>query len=191
LRVGVVSDIHGNAKALERAFALMGAVDEVFCLGDSINQFRFSNEVVALLRERGARTILGNHEELFLGAGGERARAHAWIDRDLLDWLAGQPQEQAIESCGKRLLLIHSTPWSPRGEYVTPHNPAFARFGETAADILFYGHTHHKVAQRVGGTLVVNPGSTGEARWGQNDFKHSCAVVDVASEEVRHIDFEP
>lgn len=189
MRIGLVSDIHGNFKALSRAFDLMGPVDEIFCLGDAINQFRFSNETVGLLRERGARTILGNHEELFLGAGGERARAHTWIDRELLSWLADQPSRREIEMCGKRLLVIHSTPWSPTGEYVTPHNRAFARFGETGADIVFYGHTHQKVAERVNGALVVNPGSTGEQRMGHNNFQMSCAVLDVVSEEVEHIDF--
>lgn len=190
MKIGIVSDIHGNDAALARAFDLMGDVDELVCLGDSINQFRFSNEVVRRLRDRCAHVILGNHEEIFMGRGSERARAHSWIDRDLLDWLAQQPIRVEFERCGKNILLVHSTPWPSGSAYVTPHSPHFSRFGETSSDIVMYGHTHQKVATRVGGTLVINPGSTGEAYAGQNDLHMSCAVLDVVTEDVRHIDFK-
>ncbi|MEK6739155.1 MAG: metallophosphoesterase, partial [Planctomycetota bacterium] len=67
MRIGIVSDIHCNHEALRVALERMGGVDELLCAGDSVYQFRFSNEVMALLRERGARYILGNHEEVLLG----------------------------------------------------------------------------------------------------------------------------
>src|SRR5579885_2193263 len=72
MRLGIVSDIHCNAAGLAEALRLMGEIDELICLGDSIWEYRFSNEVVGTLRERGAHTILGNHEEGFLGPQGER-----------------------------------------------------------------------------------------------------------------------
>ena len=43
----------------------MGDVDELLCLGDSIFEYQFSNEVVARLIERHAHIIQGNHEEVF------------------------------------------------------------------------------------------------------------------------------
>jgi predicted phosphodiesterase len=111
VRVGIVSDIHCNAAGLRRAIDLMGDVDELICLGDSIWEYRFSNEVAALLRERRAHTILGNHEEGFFGPLGERARERPGSDPDLLDWLATRPHRIELERDGKRLLLVHSTPW--------------------------------------------------------------------------------
>ncbi len=59
---------------LSQALSLMGDIDELICLGDSIYEYRFSNEVVALLRLRGAQVIVGNHEDIFRPAG-VRARA--------------------------------------------------------------------------------------------------------------------
>ena len=59
----------------------MGPVDELLCLGDSIYQYRFSNEVVALLRSIGARMILGNHEEVFLSEAGAQAREQDGVDQ--------------------------------------------------------------------------------------------------------------
>src|SRR6476661_5258611 len=109
MRVGLVSDIHCNARGLAQSLAIMGDIDELICLGDSIYEYRFSNEVVALLRDRSVITILGNHEEGFLGPHGARARQPEWIDRSLLQWLAERPKRLEIDIGGKKLLLVHST----------------------------------------------------------------------------------
>jgi putative phosphoesterase len=172
-----------------RAIELIGDVDELICLGDSIYEYRFSNEVVQLLRERKAQVIVGNHEEYFFGPQGVRARARAGIDPDLADWLLAQPHRRELKTGGKTLLLVHSTPWEPRGAYVHPGSGEMERFGEADADFVLYGHTHQQVVRRVGRVLVVNPGSTGEARDPRNGSQLSCAVLDTASEEVRLIDF--
>jgi putative phosphoesterase len=189
MRLGVVSDVHCNARGLEWALRAMGGIDELVCLGDSIYEYRFSNEVVRLLKERGAQVILGNHEEVFFGPQGTRARARSGIDPDLADWLAGQPHRRELEIGGKTLLLVHSTPWEPRGTYIHPESALLARFAEADADFVLYGHTHQQVVRRVGRVLIVNPGSTGEARDSRNGWQLSCAVLDTASEEVQLFDF--
>ncbi len=167
----------------------MGDVDELLCLGDSIFEYQFSNDVVARLKQRRAHIIQGNHEEVFMSPAGARARARDGIDPELLAFLAGQPHRRYLDLAGKRLLLIHSTPWEPRGEYVHPHSSKLARFAEADADIVLYGHTHCQVVTRVGGVLVINPGSAGDARDSRNDRQLSCAVLDLVSEEVRVIDY--
>ncbi len=77
--VGVVSDIHCNVEGLRAAVAAMGRIDYLICLGDSICDYRFSNEVVAHLREYEAHVIQGNHETGFYGPSGDRARQ---VDED-------------------------------------------------------------------------------------------------------------
>lgn len=189
MKFGIVSDIHCNAAGLRQALALMGDVDELICLGDSIWEYRFSNEVAQLLKEREAHTILGNHEEMFFGPLGERARGRADNDGALMDWLASRPHRNALDCAGKRILLVHSTPWEPRGAYIHPDSPELARFAEADADFVLYGHTHRQVAKRFGRVLVVNPGSAGDARDHGNGRLLSCAVLDTASDDVRIIDF--
>jgi putative phosphoesterase len=173
LKIGIVSDVHCNHAGLLRALEILGDADELICLGDSIYEYRFSNEVVRLLRDRGAHTILGNHEEGFLGPQGARARQPDWIDQPLLQWLAERP----------------STPWEPQGAYVYPHDSLLARFGDAEADFVLYGHTHHQLVRRVGKVLVINPGSAGEARDQGNGRQLSCAVLDTVSEEVVVTDY--
>ncbi|WP_395709625.1 metallophosphoesterase family protein [Reyranella sp.] len=189
MKLGIVSDLHCNIDGLDRALETMGSIDALLCLGDSIFEYSFSNAVIGRLRELDALTILGNHEEIFLAPEGERARARADIDRPLLDWLAGQPHRRALQIGGKRILMVHSTPWEPRGSYVIPTSSQLQRFGEADADIVLYGHTHQQVVRRVGRVLVVNPGSAGDARDPRNGRQLSCAVLDTASEEVVVHDF--
>jgi putative phosphoesterase len=189
MRLGIVSDIHCNAAGLAQALALMGDIDELICLGDSIYEYRFSNEVVRILRDRGAQVILGNHEEGFLGPHGARARQAEWIDRTLLDWLAERPHRVELAIGGKTLLAVHSTPWEPRGTYVYPHSSVLERFAEPGADFVLYGHTHHQLVRRLGHVLVINPGSAGEARDTSNGRQLSCAVLDTVTEEVTVTDF--
>jgi putative phosphoesterase len=189
LKIGIVSDLHCNHRGLQRALDIIGDVDELICLGDSIYEYRFSNEVVRLLKERRALTILGNHEEGFFGPQGARARAAEWIDRGLLDWLGQRPHRAELEVAGKKLLAVHSTPWEPHGAYVYPHSSLLERFAETDADFVLYGHTHCQLVRRVGRVLVINPGSAGEARDTGNDRQLSCAVLDTATGEVVVTDF--
>ncbi len=186
---GIVSDIHCNAAGLVEALRLMGDIDELICLGDSIWEYRFSNDVVQILKDRGAHTILGNHEEGFFGPLGARARERPGSDARLLEWLGERPHRLSLDIDGKRLLLVHSTPWEPRGAYIHPESALLSRFAEADADFVLYGHTHAQLARRIGRVLVINPGSAGDARDNRNGRLLSCAVLDTDSEEVRVIDF--
>ena len=190
MKIGIVSDLHCNHRGLLRALDIIGDVDELFCLGDSIYEYRFSNEVVRTLKDRGAQVILGNHEEGFLGPQGVRARA-ARMDRSgrCSTGSPTRPHRLELEVGGKKLLAVHSTPWEPRGVYVYPHSSLLERFAEADADFVLYGHTHHQLVRRVGRVLVINPGSAGEARDSGNGRQLSCAVLDTTSEEVVVTDY--
>ncbi|MCB1742904.1 MAG: metallophosphoesterase family protein [Gammaproteobacteria bacterium] len=192
MKLGIVSDLHCNVEGLRHALALMGSIDRLLCLGDSIYEYRFSNEVVQMLREHQALVIQGNHEEVFFGPQGERARARSGNDPELMDWLAGQPHRRLLELAGSRVLMVHSTPWEPRGTYVYPRSAQLARFADSAAeaDVVLYGHTHIQMAERIGDVLVVNPGSAGEGRDTSNDRRLSCAVLDLVTHTVEHHDFD-
>jgi putative phosphoesterase len=189
VKLGIVSDLHCNIKGLDRALKLMGKVDQILCLGDAIYEYRFSNEVISRLIEIGAHTIQGNHEETFLGPMGARARAREGIDPDLMHWLSERPHRMELECDGKTVLMVHSTPWEPRGTYVYRHSPELERFGEADAHFVLFGHTHQQVVHRAGDLLVVNPGSAGDARDPDNGRLLSCAILDTVTEDAQIIDF--
>ncbi len=191
MRIGLVSDIHGNLAGLDDAIALMGSVDEIWCAGDAFNQYRFSNEVIARLAEIGARYILGNHEDLLLGPGGVRARANPDVDPALLEWVCARPHfvDEVID--GTHVFMFHSTPWAPYEAYLYPHSKELAQLGELDAHVAIYGHTHMQLARELGGTLVVNPGSAGLGQDPRNSKQLSCAVLETGTREVRFFDYLP
>ena len=184
MRLGIVSDVHGNIEALDIAIARMGDVDELLCAGDACYQFRFSNEVAARLREVGARYVLGNHEEILLSPAGIRAQQSSRVDQELLEWTRDQPSTITTQVGGRRLLMFHATPWQPNRDYLYPSSPELRRLAAQEADYIIYGHTHYQMARRIGRALVINPGSTGDPRDPNNDFQVSYAVLDTETDAV-------
>jgi len=182
MKLGVVSDIHCNLAALEEALRLMGDVDELLCLGDCIRQSKFSNEVIGLLKDRGARMVLGNHDVDYLRHLANASSQRGVVDDALVDWLRAQPEQVELEVAGKRLIMVHSTPWTR--DYVYPASRDMRRFAEVDADFVLGGHTHAQVARRIGRAMVVNPGSTGETMQGPDGLRFGCAVIDVATDGV-------
>lgn len=183
MRLGIISDVHGNAASLDRALSLMSDVDEVLCAGDLVSGFRFSNDVVARLREIGARVVLGNHDLDVLGPHGERVRASAATDPVLLRWLAAQPERLDVRVNGRRLTMFHAVP-APPYEYVYAETPRMQEWSRLGADFVIYGHTHRALSHRFNGTLVINPGSAGQPRDARNGFRSTFAVLDTQSGEV-------
>jgi len=184
LRIGIVSDIHGNADGLACALRRMGDVDELLCAGDVVEEFRFNNDVVEMLRERDARCVLGNHDIGLLSAHGERARSAAHVNPELVAWLASHPLSIEIEVLGKRLVMTHASPCPPHTQYVLPHSPELRRISEVEADFVVIGHSHCQIVQRVGRPLVINPGSVGQARDHSNGKRLSYAVLHVETDHV-------
>jgi putative phosphoesterase len=184
MKVGLIADIHGNIEGLRLALDAMGPVDELVCAGDSVYQFRFSNDVMAELRQRGARYILGNHERVMLSPWGDRVRARENVDPALVRYMAEQPYTIETHIGGKKLLVTHGSPFDPHDEYLYPNSPNLRKLAALDADYIVLGHTHYHMAERVGRALTINPGSAGEPRDHRNGFQLSCAVLDTSSGEV-------
>lgn len=191
MRLGIISDVHCNADALRLSLQRMGPVDELLCAGDSVYEYRFSNDVIELLRDRGARYVLGNHESVLLGPQGVRARSSANVRQDLVEYMAAQPLTIDVTVSGKRLVMVHASPLEPYQQYVYPDSPELRRLETIEADYVILGHTHTQMAERIGRVLVINPGSGGDARDLANGRRLSYAVLDTSSGEVLFDNFLP
>ncbi len=183
--LGIISDVHCNAKAMDRALEeLEDSVDDVWLAGDAVLQYRFSNEVIERVRDHGITYVVGNHELTLLSQDGERARSAPAVRRHNLDFMAGAPTGHETRISGKRLLMVHASPFAPYSDYLFPGSPELARCADLDVDILVLGHTHIPMAERVGTTLVVNPGSLGQGGDPAHPGLVSYAVLDTDSEEV-------
>jgi putative phosphoesterase len=191
--IGVVSDVHCNEATLRRAFEAMveQQVDEILVAGDLMLEYRFSNAIVELIQEFGARAVLGNHDLTLLGRDGERARSAAAVNPAAVAWLADQPLQLRASCDGSRLLMLHGSPWEPYYEYLFPASPRLAAADELDADIVVLGHTHVPFVRAVGDCLVVNPGTTGMPRGA--GARCTFAIIDTAAKdaEIRAVDDLP
>jgi putative phosphoesterase len=190
MKLGLVADIHGNIEGLRLALDALDDVDELICAGDAVYQFRFSNDVIGLLRDRGARYILGNHERVLLGPWGDRVRERDSVDRALVDYMASRPYHDETVVDGKKLVVVHGSPFDPYDEYLYPNSPNLRKLAAIDADYIVLGHTHYHMAERIGRALVINPGSAGEPRDHRNGFQLSCAVLDTATGDVQFHHFD-
>jgi putative phosphoesterase len=165
MKIGIVSDIHSSPAALQAALDRLdrAAVDEVWCAGDIVLQYRFCPRTVGLLRARGARAIQGNHDAVFLSSAGTPARSRLPHDDDL-GWLGSLPRTLSDRIMGVQLVMVHGSPWPPYNDYLRAGDPRWSDVGELGADVLIAGHTHEPMIERYGRTLVINPGSVGEPR---------------------------
>jgi putative phosphoesterase len=196
MRVGVLADAHGNAAAVRIALEqLADSVDEVLFAGDAFSDHTFSNDTIELVRMCHARYVVGNHELNLLGPAGRRAREAEHVRAGNLRYVESAPTSVRAIVDGRRLLMVHGSPWEPFGTYLQPGHPAFARVDELDVDVLVLGHTHLPYVAVHGRTLVVNPGSLGRPERPDAPGIVSFAIVDTSAaddgvEAVQLIEFE-
>ena len=204
MRVAVISDVHSNLHALEAVLAEVDAtgVDELWCLGDLVGYGPRPNECVALLRERAAVCLAGNHDLVVLGRiplstfAGEAAAAAAWTRGVLEDAARSYLGELEPLAARPGVELFHGSPRDPVWDYVLSEEAARSTFAVTSAPLVLVGHSHVALELSDDGTAVrgeqapagtgvelsgatrrlLNPGSVGQPRDG--DPRAAWLVID-------------
>jgi predicted phosphodiesterase len=205
MRVAVLSDVHSNLHALEAVLAEVdaGRFDALWFLGDLVGYVPRPNECAALLQERAAICLAGNHDLVVLGRipidsfVGEAAAAARWT-QDVLDENARSFLD-ALEpqAVGPDAELFHGSPCDPVWEYVLGDAVAAAAFARTTAPLVLIGHSHVALEISNGDDLrgeqapagtelelgrlrrLLNPGSVGQPRDG--DRRAAWLEIDIAA----------
>ena len=182
MKIGLVSDVHCSAEGLRAALDVLADCDEVVCAGDIMFQYRFSNELAALLESAGVRAVVGNHDKSILHLPNHPLRASSSVEPRRLAYLANLPEQLALELAGVRILVAHGAPWDPPGAieatYVYPHDlQRLERMRHIEADVIVLGHTHVPMVERVANRLVINPGSCGVPTGARREL--TCMSLDL------------
>ncbi len=198
LRVGVISDVHSNLPALQAVLESIEAVgpEEIWCLGDVVGYGAQPDECTALVRERCAVSLNGNHDLAVIGT--IDAATFSDTARAAVDWTRANAAPETLEYLtglapeGERqgLGLFHASPRDPIWEYVLSIDQAEAGLDAQSERIALIGHSHVSLfftrppstgrrsfatgAQTTDGDLVelsegewlLNPGSVGQPRDG-------------------------
>ena len=151
MKIAIVSDIHANLAALQAVLADIDAVAPdaaIWHTGDIVGYNAEPNEVVALLRERGAAGVMGNHDAAVLGEldvkwfNPAAAAAVKWtathITPENATWLHALPK---ISEMGAAT-LVHASLLKPLEEYVIDAECARENLFALSTPVLFHGHTH-------------------------------------------------
>lgn len=187
MRIIVISDIHANIEAVRLFSDYLETADysRIYCLGDMIGYGDHPNEVISFLKQAGALSIMGNHEDLFLkGDMSEKynfPRTREILTRDSLEYIANLPVEIQIKSSST--IFSHAVPFT-RYDYLYP-NSDFRVLDQIPYKRIFLGHTHYPMLASYYDKTILNPGSLGQPRDKIN--RPSFLVCDLDSEEYQFL----
>jgi diadenosine tetraphosphatase ApaH/serine/threonine PP2A family protein phosphatase len=192
VRIAVLSDVHSNLHALEAVVAEIdaGSYDGIWFLGDLVGYGPKPNECVALLRERAAICLAGNHDLVVLGKipidafAGEAAAAAQWTQSVLDDSARAFLDSLQPQAVAPGAELFHGSPRDPVWDYVLSDESAVSALALTEAPLVLVGHSHVALEISNGEELrgesapagtrlevgrtrrLLNPGSVGQPRDG-------------------------
>jgi predicted phosphodiesterase len=206
-RIAALSDVHGNAAALEAVLADVAREkpDALMVAGDLVLNGPEPAIVIDVLRslaDDGALIIGGNTD--IAVADFDYAAAFPWmtdgvpdaiiaaaewahdaIGAERLDWLRRLPAERRWRTDDDTLVLAcHASPGSQTSGFDQHLDPSVTieRVARTDARVIVCGHTHLPEVRDLGWKVIVNDGSAGYVFDG--DPTASWALIDIADDEV-------
>jgi predicted phosphodiesterase len=217
MRVAVISDVHGNLAALDAVLEEIrrAELDAVWCLGDTVGYGPRPNECTALVRERCAIVLGGNHD--FVVAGTMEIDSFSAAARDAAEWtqtvlddaslqfLRGLDPVARVEGCA----LYHGSARDPVWEYVLSDEAAWWTFQATTEPLVLVGHSHVPLTISFDGDSLhggvaddgeevdlsekrwlLNPGSVGQPRQGDPRAAFLLLDLDARRATFRRVEYD-
>ena len=212
-KIAILSDIHGNASALEAVIADARKLEatEYWLLGDIFLPGPGANDLVALLQDLPITVaVRGNWDDSVLEAlDGEYGLGHPQeiqlmrmtqflmerMDPATIVWLRSLPLLEKKEVDGLRFSISHNLPNKNYGGDLLVENDTekFDQLLDDEVDVAVYGHVHKQLL-RYGsqGQQIINPGSIGMPYFNWEALKNhraQYAVIEVEDGELLNIQF--
>jgi putative phosphoesterase len=205
-RLAVLSDVHGNAVALDAVRKQIKAArpDAILIAGDHVLNGPDPAAAVDGIRELeadGALVVQGNTDVavadfdytaafpwLTEGVPDSFKAAAEWAHDQLgderVDWLRRLPAERRLQVDEMLVLVTHASPGSQTQGFdqALDASVVFERAARTDARVICCGHTHVPEVRDLGFKVIVNAGSAGYVFDG--DPTASWALVDIVGEDV-------
>lgn len=219
MRIAVISDIHSNLEALRQVLTDIGNsnIDTVVCLGDNIGYGPEPNKVVTLIRDHNIPSVMGNHElavinQNYLSGFNLLARKSLQMTLELLsektvNFISGLKPSLTFN----KYHFVHGFPPNSATTYLfqVSDDELQLTFEQMKEKICFIGHTHklkiieykNQITTRapLGKSLInldresryiINVGSVGQPRDGNNNAKYIILDTSNYSIEVKFIPYD-
>ncbi len=181
MKVGVISDIHGNHYALYAVLeeAKKEGVEKILVLGDIVGYYYHPEIVLEMLSSWDYEIIKGNHElilqNLFenkidlekiikkYGRGHEFALKNIEVEK--LNWLFALPEQKVITINKVVFQMNHGSP-SSIDEYIYPNasTEQLQKCDSSKFHFVLIGHSHYQFSYRNKHSTLINCGSVGQSR---------------------------
>ncbi len=180
MRIGIISDIHGNYEALKAVLNELDrlGVTEIYCLGDVVGYYSQVNECCEELIRRKIPCIMGNHD-WYMAGGGSCIRSKSVNDciyyqrtiitESNLNWVRSFQLQLKINNVN----MVHGGWSDPIDEYIQPTEEYFEK---VTGNVFVSGHTHIQMLKEYKHKIYCNPGSVGQPR--DNDPRAAFAIYD-------------
>lgn len=152
--IGIISDIHGDLKALERVLDRLDhqhSVEHILCAGDLVGRGPRQDDVVRIIRERDMPTVRGNHDEWMYD-----------LSADNTAYLKNLPLHWRGRAEGVSLFMCHGKPgnnmWGLYRDHIS-ETLLNMMLQSLSTHVLITGHTHVPMYMRVEQGCLINPGS--------------------------------
>ena len=208
MRVAIVSDIHGNRRALEAVLADLRQVapDLVLHGGDLPYGGTRPADTIDQIRALGWPGVRGNTDEMLWAPEALTEFAAkapklapllsriqelipptlASIGEERLRWLKGLPQQYS----GEGFSLVHASPddcWSAPMPNASD-DELLSTYASLRTPIVVHGHIHRPYIRRLPGMTVANTGSVSQSYDG--DRRASYLVIDGETVTIRRVEYD-
>jgi putative phosphoesterase len=175
MRIGVLSDIHGNSRALKSVLsnAEKKGVTRIYDLGDSLYGPLEPMITFEILRQNNILSISGNQDRLITEPGKQAGNptldyVMGQLDEKAMNWLSELPDNRSIL---KNIFACHGTPQT-NNEYLTESitndhlvvkdfSLILESLQSLKETIFICGHSHIPRVIHISGKTIINPGSVG------------------------------
>lgn len=193
MKIGLISDIHGNYEALTSVLEELDKlnVSEIYCLGDVVGYYSQVNECCEELMNRKIPTLMGNHD-WYMASGGFCLRSNSVNDclsyqRSVITeknmaWLRANRVQRFVGN----IHMVHGGWSDPIDEYL--FNPSEAYFSRLKGEIFVSGHTHIQTLHEYGDKIYCNPGSVGQPR--DKNRKAAFAIIENNNISLHRVDYD-
>lgn len=192
-RIAILGDVHGNIAAFDAVLAGVAdaGIDRGLLTGDLVLRGLDPEACVRRAMELGWPCVGGNTDRRVANKAlkpdtdvrGMRPGSRTWTRAQLSDqavaWLEHLPAVAETALGPHRIVAIHGDRTVPPGRIDKngADHDLIATLDALGADALVVGHTHEPMIRRVGGRLIINPGSVGEGS--PDDHRPSWAWITV------------